>query len=68
MVTLTVFLFETIIFCQFVLGNIHNEIIDKFGMGGENNYCKQACLFCGLYIIDICCQYTVLGGKININL
>ncbi len=34
MVTLTVFLFETIIFCQFVLGNIHNEIIDKFGMGG----------------------------------
>lgn len=35
MVTLTVFLFETIIFCQFVLGNIHNEIIDKFGMGGR---------------------------------
>ncbi|QIB26861.1 hypothetical protein G3A45_05880 [Caloranaerobacter azorensis] len=29
------FLFETIIFCQFVSENIYNEIIDKFGMGGK---------------------------------
>jgi len=29
------FLFETIIFCQFVSENIYNEIIDKFGMGGR---------------------------------
>ena len=28
------FLFETIIFCQFVSENICNEIIDKFEMGG----------------------------------
>ncbi|WDC85932.1 hypothetical protein PL321_13175 [Caloramator sp. mosi_1] len=41
------FLFETIIFCQFVSENIYNEIIDKFVTGGRIIFVDKL-----VYVVD----------------